>query len=539
MTSEYRVLARKYRPTNFDDLIGQEVLVRTLSNAINSGRIAHAFLLTGIRGIGKTTTARIIARALNCIGADGNGGATISPCGVCPNCMMISEDRHVDVLEMDAASHTGVGDIRELIDTVRYLPTSARYKIYIIDEVHMLSNSAFNALLKTLEEPPPHVKFIFATTEARKIPVTILSRCQRFDLRRISEEMLTAHLTKSTATDSVNAEQEALALISVAAEGSVRDALSLLDQAIARGAQDASDIKVSATIVRQMLGGADNTATFRLLETLLKGDVAQALAFAKQAYIDGADPLLLLQDCLEVTHLITRVKVAPVVLSDVSLSEHDRKTAKALADQLSMPVLARLWQMLLKGVSELRAAPSPLAALEMLMVRIAYAAALPTPAEVIRSGGDAPAPAAKPVASAPAAPAVAPKASLELVSDKPAAVESFADAASLFEKNREILLYTQLQSDVRLVSFVPGRIELNLIKPLPRDFTAKIADSLTRWTGQKWQVIVSQEGGEASLHEQEIARKEKLEKEVSAHPLVASVMEQFPGAKLVGVQPNK
>ncbi len=383
---EYRVLARKYRPTNFDDLIGQDVLVRTLGNAIQSGRIAHAFLLTGIRGVGKTTTARIIARALNCIGKDGSGGATIKPCGVCSNCKMIGEDRHVDVLEMDAASHTGVGDIRELIDTVRYLPTSARYKVYIIDEVHMLSTSAFNALLKTLEEPPPHVKFIFATTESRKIPVTILSRCQRFDLKRIDMETLAAHLAKICGKENVEADEAALKIIATAAEGSVRDSLSLLDQAIAAGET------ITAPAVRRMIGASDNTATFRLLETLLKGDVAGALAEIRAQYGAGADPLLIVQDALEVTHLITRVKVAPAALSDVSLSEHDRVAAKAMADRLPMAQLTRLWQMLLKGISEVRLAPSPIAALEMLLVRIAYAAQLPTPAEVIRSSSPLPNP---------------------------------------------------------------------------------------------------------------------------------------------------
>ena len=382
---EYRVLARKYRPTNFDDLIGQEVLVRTLSNAIKSNRIAHAFLLTGIRGIGKTTTARIIARALNCIGADEKSGPTINPCGVCAHCRMIAEDRHVDVLEMDAASHTGVNDIRDLIDTVRYLPTTARYKIYIIDEVHMLSNNAFNALLKTLEEPPPHVKFIFATTESRKIPVTILSRCQRFDLKRIDSDMLATHLSNIAIKEQVQAEEEAIKLIAIAAEGSVRDSLSLLDQAIARGVEENGDLKVTTAAVRQMLGAADHSATFRLLDILLRGEVASAIEDVEKQYGAGSDPLMIVQDTLEMVHLITRVKVAPLALSDVSLSEHDRASAKKLADALSMPVLTRLWQMLLKGISEVKIAPSPLSALEMLLVRIAYSAQLPTPIEVIRS----------------------------------------------------------------------------------------------------------------------------------------------------------
>jgi len=540
---EYRVLARKYRPTNFHDLIGQEVLVRTLSNAIKSNRIAHAFLLTGIRGIGKTTTARIIARALNCIGADGKGGATINPCGVCPNCLMISEDRHVDVLEMDAASHTGVGDIRDLIDTVRYLPTTARYKIYIIDEVHMLSNNAFNALLKTLEEPPPHVKFIFATTESRKIPVTILSRCQRFDLKRIDSEMLSDHLSNIATKEQVQAEEEAIKLISIAAEGSVRDSLSLLDQAIARGIEENGDFKVTAAAVRQMLGAADHSSTFRLLDILLQGKVAEALEDVEKQYGAGSDPLMIVQDALEMVHLITRVKVAPLALSDISLSEHDRASAKKLADALSMPVLTRLWQMLLKGISEVKIAPSPLSALEMLLVRIAYSAQLPTPIEIIRSISDN-------QATQPAQAMSTEKKTPELAEQRPEVrdqrseeiISSFAQAVELFNKNREILLYTQLKTDVWLVSFESnesgGKIELKISPSLSRDFTAKIADCLTRWTGIPWKILLSNTATGSSLHEQETAHKEKEIKELSENSLIAKVLQQFPGAEVVGVREN-
>ncbi len=528
---EYRVLARKYRPATFDDLIGQEALVRTLSNAIKSGRIAHAFLLTGIRGVGKTTTARIIARALNC-----ENGPTINPCGTCSNCKMIGEDRHVDVLEMDAASHTGVGDIRELIDTVRYLPTSARYKIYIIDEVHMLSTSAFNALLKTLEEPPPHVKFIFATTEARKIPVTILSRCQRFDLKRIDTETLAKHLGNIAAKEQIQIEDEALKVIAVAAEGSVRDALSLLDQAIARGSED--NAPITAASVRQMIGSADNTATFRLLESLLGGDIVAALAELRVQYNAGADPLLIVQDALEITHLVTRVKVAPLAVDDVSLSEHDRNAAKALADKLPMPVLTRLWQMLLKGIHEVRVSPSPLAALDMLLVRIAYAAQLPTPAEVIRSTNSSP--------LEGEAGRGAQRGKLSLVDPLPnpplkgegIVLTDFAAAVALFEQHRELILCSQLREYARPVGFAPGKIEIRLTSALPRDFTSKVADCLTRWTGQPWKITLSEEEGAPSLHEQEAARKEKQLQEASTHPLVAGVLEQFPGAKIVSVKEN-
>ncbi len=522
---EYRVLARKYRPTNFDDLIGQEVLVRTLSNAIKSGRIAHAFLLTGIRGIGKTTTARIIARALNCIGADGKGGATINPCGVCANCKMIGEDRHVDVLEMDAASHTGVDDIRDLIDTVRYLPTSARYKIYIIDEVHMLSNNAFNALLKTLEEPPPHVKFIFATTESRKIPVTILSRCQRFDLRRIDSDMLTSHLSNIAKKEQVEAEEEALKLIAISAEGSVRDSLSLLDQAIARGVEESGQMRVATDAVRQMIGAADHTASFRLLEILLKGEIAEALTDVQAQYAAGSDPLMLVQDALEIVHLVTRVKISPSNLADVSLSEHDRSAAKKIAEAISMPVLTRLWQMLLKGVSEVKLAPSPLAALEMLLVRISYSAQMPTPAEIIRNISE----------NRPQQMVTTEKKTPELT-EQPAVVDNFQQTVELFNKNREILLYTQLRNDVWLNSFEVGKIEIKISPELSRDFTARVTEMLSRWTGKPWKILVSQNAVNPSLAEEEAAKKEKDIKELSTHPLISSVMKKFPDATVVGVR---
>ncbi len=523
---EYRVLARKYRPATFADLIGQDVLVRTLSNAMATGRIAHAFLLTGIRGIGKTTTARIIARALNCIGEDGKGGPTISPCGVCSNCQMIAEDRHVDVLEMDAASHTGVDDIRDLIDTVKYLPSSARYKIYIIDEVHMLSTSAFNALLKTLEEPPPHVKFIFATTESRKIPVTILSRCQRFDLKRVDVDTLSKHLTNIVANESGQAEEEALKLISVAAEGSVRDALSMLDQAMARGEL------VTVASVRQMIGSADNTAIFRLLESLLSGDVSGTLDLLREYYGAGADPMTMVQDCLSATHLITRVKISPAALSDITLSPHDREMAAKLAEKLSMPVVTRLWQMLLKGVAEVRVAPSQIAAVEMLMVRIAYAAQMPTPDEVIRdvSSGQ-PAVVVKQKNESVVKPIAGP------VKDQPKQkANSFKELVALFSKNREPLLYTRLHQDVHLVKFTVGELTIRGNEHVGREVAARISDCLQAWTGESWKVMLSKDEGEPTLLEQEQAEKKKNIQEVAEHPLVASVLEQFPGAQVVDLK---
>ena len=401
----YRVLARKYRPGDFAGLIGQEALVRTLSNAIGSGRVAHAFMLTGVRGVGKTTTARIIARALNCIGPDGKGGPTVSPCGECANCVAIAEDRHVDVMEVDAASHTGVDNIRDLTDGARYLPVSARYKIYIIDEVHMLSRGAFNALLKTLEEPPEHVKFIFATTEIRKVPVTVLSRCQRFDLRRVPAEMLVAHFRGIGEAEGVPIEDEALAIIARAADGSVRDGLSLLDQAMALAGDG-----VTGPQVRDMLGLADRTQVFDLFEAVMTGDIAAALDRLQEMHRDGADPVVVLQDLLNVSYWLTRVSIVPEAADGADVAEAERERGKALAGRLSIPVLTRAWQVLLKGLSEVQVAPAPMQAAEMVLVRLAYMAELPSPADLARElhegkkeSGDAPRQASPP-ATPPAAP---------------------------------------------------------------------------------------------------------------------------------------
>ncbi|MGH7045066.1 MAG: DNA polymerase III subunit gamma/tau, partial [Stellaceae bacterium] len=413
-SNSYRVLARKYRPQSFAGLIGQEAMVRTLSNAIASGRVAHAFMLTGVRGVGKTTTARIIARALNCVGPDGQGGPTIEPCGQCVHCRDIAEDRHVDVIEMDAASHAGVGEIRDLTDGVRYRPVAARSKIYIIDEVHMLSKQAFDALLKTLEEPPPATVFVLATTEVHKVPVTVLSRCQRFALRRVPADLLIEHYRQVAADEGVEAEPEALALIARAADGSVRDGLSLLDQAIAlAGGQ------VTQRAVRDMLGVADRGQVLDLLEEVLRGDAAAALARLDRLYEEGADPLLVLQELLDLGHFLTRLKLAPDAGSGDPIAESDRERARPIAAMLSMPALARLWQMLLKGLSEVQAAPSPIQAAEMVLVRLAYVADLPAPAELVRmldadaagkSGITGPAgitAAPAPVPAAPASPALA------------------------------------------------------------------------------------------------------------------------------------
>jgi len=536
----YRVLARKYRPQTFADLVGQEALVRTLTNAFASGRIAHAFLLTGIRGIGKTTTARIIARGLNCIGADGQGGPTIAPCGVCTHCKMIAESRHMDVLEMDAASHTGVDDIRDIIGTVQYLPGSARVKVYIIDEVHMLSNNAFNALLKTLEEPPSHVKFIFATTEIRKIPVTILSRCQRFDLRRVETPMLASHLGNVATKEEVKIDEEALTLIANAAEGSVRDGLSLLDQAIAMGADDSGSIRSAG--VRDMLGMNDKSQLFGLLEKLLGGDIAETLAEFRKAYAAGADSAMLLQDMLSLTHFITRIHITPEAANDVAFSENERSFASSLARKLTVPTLTKIWQMLLKGLQEVRVAPEPAACAEMVLIRIAHSADLPSPADLVRNmkkeapvtPSSSPSP-ARPVSSLITTQQVATQ---PIASPGPAhspLPQNFENAVQMFSEKREPLLYNFLMRNVRLVNFEKGRIELNTDAEVPVDFAGRIGKNLTDWTGTRWVVVLSHEAGAEPLQKQRDAADTAKREAVKSHPLVASVLEQFPGAVVTKV----
>jgi DNA polymerase-3 subunit gamma/tau len=549
----YRVLARKYRPVTFAELVGQDALVRTLTNAIKTGRIAHAFMLTGVRGIGKTTTARIIARALNCVGPDGKGGPTIEPCGVCEHCTQIAQDRHVDVIEMDAASRTGVDDIRDLIEGAQYRPVRARYKVYIVDEVHMLSKPAFNALLKTLEEPPEHVKFVFATTEIRKVPITVLSRCQRFDLRRLDREQLAAHLASIATKENAKVAPDAIALLARAADGSVRDGLSLLDRAIA---ESDPATEISAEQVRQMLGLADRSQTLDLFETVMKGAVAEALAQARDLYRAGADPLTLVQDLLEVTHGITRLKlVAEQAAADLSPSEAAR--AKPLAEKLSVPVLSRAWQMLLKGVTEVQYAPQPMNAFEMLLVRLAHVADLPTPGEIVArlqsegagSGAPASAPAAPPPTGGPraTAPAMlrpapgngAPRAALapqpraEAAPAAPAPrtePKSFAELVQVFADKKEAGLFAELRMHVHLVRFESGRLELRPTERAPANLPNRVGELLTAWTGERWIVSVSNEPGEPTLHEQEAVRKADELGRAREHPIVKKALAAFPGA---------
>jgi DNA polymerase-3 subunit gamma/tau len=564
-STEYRVLARKYRPSNFDELIGQDALVRTLSNAFESGRVAHAFMLTGVRGVGKTTTARIIARALNCIGTDGTGGPTIEPCGVCDNCVSIREDRHVDVIEMDAASRTGVDDIRELIEGVRYRPISARYKVYIIDEVHMLSRNAFNALLKTLEEPPESVKFIFATTEIRKVPVTVLSRCQRFDLRRVELERLTAHFKWVAGEEGVAVDDDALHLIARAADGSVRDGLSLLDQALVPTLDT-----LSAEAVRDMLGLADRAAVYDLFDQVMAGDIAGALDRFDAMYRDGADPLVVLQDILDVVYWLTRIKTAPTVADEPYTPETERTHGKEMAEKLSMPSLTRAWQLTLKGVGEVQTAPNALQAAQMALVRLAHAADLPPPAVLVRQlTGDAPAAlvpsaaaalipsassglaTAPPATSspAPATPEGAPRASAVQSSALASAPEtvptvseitlpqpmSFKEVVDLFRDQREMILYSHLQNSVHLVNFERGRIEIRIKSDAPRDLVNRVTALLNDWTDARWIVTVSSEAGQDTLGDQTHAEDQRLLNEAESDELVRAVKTAFPGSTVTKV----
>ncbi|MFG1302423.1 DNA polymerase III subunit gamma/tau [Xanthobacter sp. V3C-3] len=552
----YRVLARKYRPQDFTDLIGQEAMVRTLSNAFASGRIAQAYILTGVRGVGKTTTARILARALNYEPMDGApGGPSLDLSVPGKHCRDIIESRHVDVMEMDAASNTSINDIREIIESARYRPVMARYKVYIIDEVHMLSTAAFNGLLKTLEEPPEHVKFIFATTEIRKVPVTVLSRCQRFDLRRVEAGALAAHLSGICAREGVTIEPEALSIVARAAEGSVRDSLSLLDQSIAHGGG-----RVSAEEVRRLLGLADKGRVIDLFEALMKGEMARALAEFRDQYDAGADPAVILTDLAEFSHLVTRLKIMPDAADDAALVEAERVRGSEMAQGLSMRVLARAWQMLTKGIAEVQQAAKPAQAAEMVLVRLGYAADLPTPDEALRRLKDAPrSEAAPPAPSAPSSggggprlalapaprPAAAPAIARPAAPPQPAAspavaagprLASLADVAALAASRRDLSLKHGIETALRPVHVEEGRIEVALVPGASANVIQDLSRKLSDWTGRRWLVSLSSQAGGPTLAEEQAAVKAEREEGIKAHPLVAAVLARFPGAEVVDVR---
>jgi DNA polymerase-3 subunit gamma/tau len=557
----YRVLARKYRPSSFDDLIGQDAVVRTVSNAFETGRIPQAWILTGVRGVGKTTTARILARALNYELPDGSvKGPTIRMPVPGVHCQAIMESRHMDVLEMDAASHTGVDDVRQINDSVRYAPASARYKVYIIDEVHMLSTAAFNAFLKTLEEPPEHAKFVFATTEIRKVPVTVLSRCQRFDLRRVEADVLMAHLANIAAREGVEVEPEALGIVARAAEGSVRDSLSLFDQAIAHAAGP-----VRADAVRQMLGLADRTRVIDLFDCLVRGDIASAFREFREQYDTGADPVVVLSDLAEFVNFVTRVKIVPATADNVAFGETERLRGRDFAAKISMRVLSRMWQMLLKGITEAKDATRPAAAAEMVLVRIAYVADMPTPDEAIRmieqNGGASPALAANagprgapaaPVSSMPSSPArttTMPRSNAEasvrpqMIAPSPEAqsapamrIASFPELVALAGEKRDLLTKAALEADVRLVRIEDGRLEVALERSAARTLINDLSRKLEQWTGRRWTVVVSNEAGQPTLRSQSEVARNQRERAAETDPRVQEVLARFPGAKVVEVR---
>jgi DNA polymerase-3 subunit gamma/tau len=519
----YRVLARKYRPASFDGLLGQQAMVQTLGNAIARGRLAQAWLLTGVRGVGKTSTARIIAKALNCIGPDGQGGPTITPCGQCDPCTAIAAGRHMDVVEMDAASNTGVDDVREIIEGVRYAAVSARYKIHIIDEVHMLSKAAFNALLKTLEEPPPGVKFIMATTEVNKVPATILSRCQRFDLKRVPADMLADHFARILDAEAVASEADALALIARAAEGSVRDGLSILDQAIAH-----SGDKITAATVRDMLGLADRSAVRDLFGQVLAGDVPGLMAAVAHQYDLGQDPAQLIRELLDLVHGITRQRMAP--RRDPALSAEEQAALDGWAAALNFPRLSLLWQMLLKGLEEVNQAPVPLQAAEMALLRLCHAADLPDPGSLIRRLEQERPPAVA-MSSPPTAPAAtnAPKAATP-TADAATIPEDFSALVALFRQRGEARLAHYLHDEARLVSWAPPALAL-AASGLPKDVSAAIATCLQAWTGTKWQLHWQADGGGPTLREIELAQGKALIEQMKSDPLVAALHAAFPDAE--------
>ena len=568
-TAAYQVLARKYRPETFADLVGQEAMVQTLRNAFEADRIAQAFVMTGIRGTGKTTTARIIAKGMNCIGPDGTSGPTIDPCGSCEHCTAIMQGRHVDVMEMDAASRTGVGDIREIIDSVAYRAASARYKIYIIDEVHMLSSNAFNALLKTLEEPPAHVKFIFATTEIRKVPVTVLSRCQRFDLRRIEPDVMIAMLQRIATAERAEITQDALGLITRAAEGSARDAQSLLDQAISHGAG-----QTTADQVRAMLGLADRGRVLDLFDLILRGDAEGALGELSAQYAAGADPMAVLRDLAEVSHWVSVIKITPVAAEDPTVSPDERNRGLVMAERLPMRVLSRMWQMLLTALEEAGRAPNAMMAAEMALIRLTHVADLPTPDELIRKLQNTPVPSPEPQIagtaegagggtrqSGPASPPQAASPSAYAAGTPPRAQGSggatataahsqpaleqtlarfarFEDVLDLIRHHRDVKLLVDVETSLRLVSYSPGRIEFEPTETAPRDLAQRLGTRLQTWTAQRWAVSIGTNGASTIAEIRDAAALE-LKEQAKGHPLVQAVLVAFPKAQISDIRTAK
>ncbi len=552
----YQVLARKYRPETFTDLVGQEAMVRTLKNAFAADRIAHAFVMTGIRGTGKTTTARIIAKGLNCVGPDGTGGPTTEPCGICEPCRAIAEGRHVDVMEMDAASRTGVGDIREIIDSVHYRAASARFKVYIIDEVHMLSTAAFNALLKTLEEPPAHVKFIFATTEIRKVPVTVLSRCQRFDLKRIEPEVMIALLKKIATAEEAAIGDDALALITRAAEGSARDATSLLDQAISHGAG-----QTTGDQVRAMLGLADRGRTLDLFDLIMKGDASAALAELSSQYADGADPMAVLRDLAEITHWISVIKINPSAADDPTTPPDEQTRGQDMASRLPMRALTRMWQMLLKAIEEVSLAPNAMMAAEMAVIRLTHVADLPDPETLVKKLQDSPRPPSgsggggvaggapaggttvhsprmAPMHSAPTRGPTMSAAAPALAEGQLQVYATFDQIVDLIRSKRDMLLLNEVETGLRLARYAPGRIEFEPGPMAARDLAQRLGQRLQAWTGARWAVSVVASGGAPTISETRGAADNALRARAAELPLVQAVLTQFPGARIAAVRPR-
>ncbi len=536
----YRVLARKYRPQTFAELIGQDAMVRTLGNAIARDRLAHAFLMTGVRGVGKTSTARLIAKALNCIGPDGQGGPTIDPCGVCEPCRAITEGRHIDVIEMDAASHTGVDDVREIIEAVRYAAVSARYKIYIIDEVHMLSRNAFNALLKTLEEPPPHVKFLFATTEVNKVPVTVLSRCQRFDLRRITPDMLFAHFSSILQKEGVEAEGPAIWLIANAAEGSVRDGLSILDQAIAHADLDGGGM-VGAAQVREMLGLSDRSSIALLMASILEGDSGAAIDLARAQYALGIEPVAMVRGLMDLTHAVTLAKVSRH--DDPALAEADRERIGEWAQKLGFAPLNRLWQLLLKGHDEVLRANNPLEHLEMLLLRVIYAAAMPDPGELAKllESGRVP---TMPLSAPPAAASQEPAATAEPIAaapmaEAPATALTIRQIHQLLDSSGSQQLARQVHDEVRLIELEPGLLVFKSVPTLDSDFARKLGEVLRERTGSHWHVRAGDGEARPSLKDIVEAKSADNDARIRDLPVVKAALAAFPDAKLEPSDDNR